>query len=115
MSNPLLARHAEYIFWLARFVERAENLARILEVNETFSHDRSGSRNWLSIVRLNADEQSFFAKHAAATAATVTGFYLADADNPTSIVSAACRRGGFRAASDRCSPWHARWSHRHPC
>ena len=37
-----LARYAECIFWLARSVERAENLARILEVNETFSRDRSG-------------------------------------------------------------------------
>lgn len=88
MSNPLLARYAESIFWLARFVERAENLARILEVNETFSRDRSGSRNWLSIVQLNADEGPFFAKHGVATADTVTRFYLADADNPTSIVSA---------------------------
>lgn len=88
MSNPLLARYAESIFWLARFVERAENLARILEVNETFSRDRSGSRNWLSIVQLNADEGRFFATHDAATAAAVTRFYLADADNPTSIVSA---------------------------
>src|ERR1700675_3030111 len=50
-NPPLLARYAECIFWLARSVERAENLARILEVNETFSRDRSGSNNWLSIVQ----------------------------------------------------------------
>jgi uncharacterized alpha-E superfamily protein len=86
LSNPLLARYAECTFWLARFVERAENLARILEVNETFSRDRSGSRNWRSIVQLNADEEPFFAKHNAATAETVIRFYLADADNPTSLV-----------------------------
>jgi uncharacterized alpha-E superfamily protein len=88
LSNPLLARYAEGIFWLARFVERAENLARILEVNETYSRDKSGSRNWLSIVQLNGDERPFFAEHAAATADTVIRFYLADAANSTSIVSA---------------------------
>jgi uncharacterized alpha-E superfamily protein len=87
LSNPLPARYAECIFWLARLVERAENLARILEVNETYSRDKRGSRNWLSIVQLHSDDAAFFAKHAAAAADTVIRFYLADADNPTSIVS----------------------------
>ena len=36
LSDVLLARFADCIFWLARYVERAENLARILDVNETF-------------------------------------------------------------------------------
>ena len=88
MDNPLLARYAECIFWLARSVERAENLARILEVNETFSRDRSGSHNWLSIVQLHTDEEEFFKKHEAASAENVIRFYLTDADNPSSIVSA---------------------------
>jgi uncharacterized alpha-E superfamily protein len=88
LSNPLLARYAECISWLARFVERAENLARVLEVNETFSRDRRGSRNWLSIVQLYTDEVPFFARHESATAEAVTRFYLADADNPTSIIAA---------------------------
>lgn len=88
MSNPLPARYAECIFWLARFIERAENLARILEVNETSARDRTGNQNWLSIIQINADEERFFEKHAQATAETVTRFYVADAENPTSIVSA---------------------------
>jgi uncharacterized alpha-E superfamily protein len=88
LSNPLLARYAECIFWLARLVERAENLARILEVNETFSHDRRGADNWLSIVQLYNDETRFFEQYGNATAETVIRFYLADARNPTSIVSA---------------------------
>ena len=88
MDNPLLARYAECIFWLARFVERSENLARILEVNETYGRDRSGVQNWLSIVELNADETFFAAKHAQATADNVIRFYLTDAENATSIVSA---------------------------
>src|SRR6266576_4894326 len=66
LDNPLLARYAECIFWLARSVERAENLARILEVNETFSRDRSGGHNWLSILQLNVDEERFFRQHAGA-------------------------------------------------
>src|SRR5437588_5458599 len=88
LDNPLLSRYAECIFWLARSVERAENLARILEVNETFSRDRSGGHNWLSIVQLNTDERAFFDKHSTVSAENVIRFYLTDADNPTSIVSA---------------------------
>ena len=88
MNNPLLARYAECIFWLARCVERAENLARILDVNETYVRDRSGAQNWLSIVELNADETAFSARHPVATADNVIRFYLTDRSNPTSILSA---------------------------
>jgi uncharacterized alpha-E superfamily protein len=88
LADVLLARYAECIFWLARYVERAENLARILDVNETFSRDSRGGQNWRSIVQLNADEARFLATHARPTAASVLQFYVVDADNPTSIVSA---------------------------
>ena len=87
-TDALLARYADSIFWLARYVERAENLARILDVNETFSRDSQGGKNWISIVQLNADEDRFFATHEAATTASVLKFYVIDAVNPTSIVSA---------------------------
>ncbi len=88
MSNTLLARSAEALFWLARYVERAENLARILEVNDTFSRDRAGGQNWLSIVQLHADEAAFFARHRSADAASVLGFYVTDPANPSSLASA---------------------------
>ena len=39
----LLARSAENMFWLARYIERAENLARILDVQETFARDSGGA------------------------------------------------------------------------
>ena len=88
MPDVLLARYAECIFWLARYVERAENLARILDVNETFSRDSRGGQNWRSIVQLNSDEDRFFATHERASGHSVVNFYVIDSDNPTSIVSA---------------------------
>jgi uncharacterized alpha-E superfamily protein len=88
LSEVLLARYADCIFWLARYVERAENLARILDVNETFSRDSHGGQNWRSIVQLNSDDERFFAAHRAATAQTVVKFYVIDGANPTSIFSA---------------------------
>ncbi|MBV9735265.1 MAG: alpha-E domain-containing protein [Acidisphaera sp.] len=87
MSETLLARYADCVFWLARYVERVENLARILDVNETFSRDSRGSQNWLSIVQLFSDEKTFSARHAEASAENVLHFYVRDTDNPSSIVS----------------------------
>lgn len=87
MARHLLARSAEDMFWLARYFERIESIARILEITETFARDRGG-RNWLSVVQINSDEREFFAKHAVADAASVADFYLLDSDNPTSIQSA---------------------------
>jgi uncharacterized alpha-E superfamily protein len=87
LPDVLLARYADSIFWLARYVERAENLARILDVNETFSRDSRGGQNWRSIVQLNSDEEHFSASHDAPAAHSVVNFYVIDGDNPTSIVS----------------------------
>ncbi|MBL28971.1 MAG: hypothetical protein CMM50_15630 [Rhodospirillaceae bacterium] len=83
----LLARHAEALFWMARQMERAENLARILDVNETFSRDGQGSQNWETIVKLYADEERFAETGRALNAETVLHFYVLDTENPGSIVA----------------------------
>ena len=99
MPDVLLARYADCIFWLARYLERAENLARILDVNETFSRDSHGGQNWRSIVQLNSDEERFFTTHRTATAQSVVKFYVIDSANPTSIVSAIrCARENARTS-----------------
>lgn len=84
--TELLARNADCILWLARYMERAENLARILGVAETFARDRTG-RNWLAVVQINADEELFFTRHRVADARTVPHFYVLDTENPNSIIS----------------------------
>jgi uncharacterized alpha-E superfamily protein len=83
----LIARHAEATLWLARYMERIENLARILDVTNTFARDADDTRNWLSIPRINGDLTAFYEKHAAATQRTVGEFYLLDASSPTSVQS----------------------------
>ncbi|HSR72816.1 MAG TPA: alpha-E domain-containing protein [Kiloniellales bacterium] len=85
--SDLLARFAESAFWLARYMERADNLARIIDVNETFARDSETAVDWLPIVEINADSESFFAKHDEAVAEAVIDFYVRDLDNPTSIIS----------------------------
>jgi uncharacterized alpha-E superfamily protein len=87
LTEYLLSRYADCLFWLARYMERAENLARILDVNATFSRDSRGGQNWRSIVELNSDLETFFALHAEATEATVLDFYVTSRQNPTSLIS----------------------------
>jgi uncharacterized alpha-E superfamily protein len=86
MTN-LLSRYADAIFWMARYTERAENIARILDANETFSRDSRGGHNWRAILQLYADEPRFFQEHASTSAENVLYFYTLDARNPTSILS----------------------------
>ena len=86
--SRLLSRYAEAIYWLARYVERAENLARILDINETFSRDSRGWQNWRSILQINRDEERFFESHDEADADDVIYFYTLDQRNPSSIISA---------------------------
>lgn len=86
-SKFLIARHAGSVLWLARYMERIENLARLLDVTKTFAGDGEGGRNWLSLLRINGDEAQYFANHAAPEAADVARFYLLDESNPTSVQS----------------------------
>lgn len=85
--TSLLSRHAESIYWLARYVERAENVARVLDVNETFSRNALGEQNWAAVLDIYADRERFFESHRTASTDAVIQFYTLDKDNPTSIVS----------------------------
>lgn len=83
----LLCRFADAAFWMARYIERAENVARQLQVNQTFARDQSGARNWRSILALNADEERFLKRYDGITGANVIRFYTLDRGNLSSIVS----------------------------
>ncbi|MGD9536131.1 MAG: alpha-E domain-containing protein [Alphaproteobacteria bacterium] len=86
MSN-LLSRYADATFWMGRQIERAEDLARILDVNESFSRDAQGAQNWQSVLRLYADEERYLESHREISANGVLNFYVRDRQNPGSIFS----------------------------
>lgn len=83
--QSLLSRFAEHSFWMARYVERAENLARILDVNETFARDSQGASDWLPILRLHSDEEHFAERYSTPNSSSVTRFYIIDSSNRNSI------------------------------
>ena len=84
-SAPLLARYAESLFWMARYLERVENLARLIDVTGTFESPGREAESWHGLVRINADADSFNQRVGPASAEAVKHFYLLDHGNPTSI------------------------------
>lgn len=83
--SSLLSRFAENAFWMARYMQRAENLARIIDVNETFARNTKGEKDWLPILRLHRDEERFLERYQHMDSQSVVRFYIVDAENPNSI------------------------------
>src|SRR6476619_1397659 len=87
--NRMLSRTADNLYWLARYVERAEYLARILEVTQrltTLPLAYVGATNeWESAVATAGCAAVFSAVHSEATEETVTDFLCFSIDNPSSI------------------------------
>lgn len=87
----MLARAAESLFWLARYMERADYVARLLQVAGHMNSVRVDSdRNseWESAIVAAGCSKPYFAKHAVANEGTVIHFLAFDRDNASSI--AAC-------------------------
>lgn len=87
MSQHWLARFADNIFWLARYMERAENLVRIIDITETHARDRSGTQDWSAILEMNADMKRFKESYGKPDVKSVVQFYMIDKNNPTSVAN----------------------------
>ncbi len=84
----MLSRTANSIFWLARYMERADYLARLLEVGARMSGmGGSGHSEWKSAVNAAGVEESYLARHGTVTPETVIDYLACDPTNPSSILS----------------------------
>jgi uncharacterized alpha-E superfamily protein len=85
----MLSRTADNLYWLARYVERAEYLARILEATQRLANvplAYGGSSNeWASVLATAGCESAFFAIYKEATEDNVTDFLAFSPNNPSSI------------------------------
>ncbi len=93
----MLSRVASSLYWMSRYIERAENVARLLDVNlqllldfRSLDDDKMRA-HWMPIVQTTGDEESFVQQHQRATAASVADFMVFREDNPNSIVSSICQ------------------------
>jgi uncharacterized alpha-E superfamily protein len=93
----MLSRVADTLYWLARYIERAENNARILDVNFMLTldaeqnADSSSQREWLPILATLEDQELFNKIYPVVNADTVCEFVTFAAENPNSIRSGIAR------------------------
>lgn len=92
-ANVMLARVAGSLYWMSRYLERAENQARLIDVNLQllldFGHvtDEQLKAHWLPIVRSSGDEAQFNELYDTADSESVTEFMTFRTENPNSLVS----------------------------
>lgn len=85
----MLSRVADSIYWLNRYVERAEHIARFIDVNFNLWLDSPTgvAQQWEPIILTTGDLPLFQERYGAATAENVIRFLTFDRDYPNSIVS----------------------------
>jgi uncharacterized alpha-E superfamily protein len=85
----MLSRSAERLYWLARYLERTENIARLVNVHMNLLMDlpKGVEMGWRQLISINASEQEFYKKNTIATERNVTRFLLADLTYPGSLFS----------------------------
>ena len=85
----MLSRVADSIYWMSRYVERAENVARFISVNLNLSLDMPGEagQQWWPLVVITGDDAEFQQRIGTTTKESVVQFLTFDAENPNSILS----------------------------
>lgn len=85
----MLSRVAESIYWMSRYVERAENLARFIDVTLNFILDQPEDEvpQWEPLVRTTGDAEIFRESYGTPTQDNVICFLTFDREYPSSIIS----------------------------
>lgn len=86
----MLSRVANSIYWMSRYLERADNVARFVRVNNHLMLDlgleRKSSR-WEPLLYASGDDEEFFEKYGELNEKNVLHFLTFDTSNPNSIIS----------------------------
>lgn len=88
-QTGMLSRVANSVFWMSRYIERAENTARFLDVVHHLVLDLPGetSNQWESLIYASGDHEPYLERYGSFTEAGATQFLTFDRDNPNSILS----------------------------
>lgn len=96
----MLRSIADHLFWAARYLERAQWRARLVDVNYNLLLEvpPRAADPWDPLLRITGEVESFGAHHSCADERSVVNFYTLDRANPSSIRSCiATVRGNLRA------------------
>ncbi len=94
----MLSRVAENLYWMARYIERAENTARLVGVNANLLLDlpKGIAPGWEPLIAITGSEAQYRGRYADASERNVLRFLIADLENPGSILFS------LRAARENC-------------
>ena len=88
----MLSRTADNIYWMARMVERAQGIVRLLEAAYRMDRLPGGGAGWDPILTISGQIDGFKSKYGELTSKNVLNFMIFDQDNPSSVFS--CIRAG---------------------
>jgi uncharacterized alpha-E superfamily protein len=85
----MLSRVANSIYWMSRYLERAENVARFIDVNLNLTLDMPEviGEQWAPLVNTTGDRELFAKRYGVPTRENVMHFLTFDRENPNSILS----------------------------
>lgn len=85
----MLSRVAENLYWLARYIERAENTARLVNVNGLLQLDLpvKARTGWEPVIAITSSGQKFRKLYRTPSESNVVTFLVQDDRNPGSIIS----------------------------
>lgn len=87
----MLSRTADHLYWLARYLERAETTARLLEVGARTAllPDPSGGyrNDWEAVLQSKGSYESFMDKYGETNQRNIETWLFFDAENPASVLS----------------------------
>ncbi|MER9234068.1 alpha-E domain-containing protein [Mesorhizobium sp. M0622] len=85
----LLGRTANGLYWMNRYIERAENMARLVDagLRMALTRTQNASEEWNSVLLSAGSDASFTQKYSDYTAAKVADYLLRDTSNPSSTMS----------------------------
>jgi uncharacterized alpha-E superfamily protein len=103
----MLSRVAESLYWLGRYIERAEDLTRLLAVNFNALLDTQPEEarlGWQPLVKMTGDEELFFSLYEEASAQSITEFLLWHPLNPNAVTACVTRaRENARSVREQIS------------
>ncbi|TCV74522.1 putative alpha-E superfamily protein [Neorhizobium sp. R1-B] len=85
----MLGRTANGLYWMFRYIERAENIARLVDAGLRVSLTRAGSsdEDWDGVLQSAGVREAYSEVHPQLTAADAIDYLLRDQSNPSSVMS----------------------------
>ena len=85
----MLGRHGDNLFWMARYLERSENLSRRVQatLHHSLSQENEAEEEWMSLIKNDGLEKIFNEKYDVPSITNIINFLLRDRDNINSLAS----------------------------